>query len=582
MSRYSLIIGYLGAILLVAWSVFAKPVDGLESRGEQSTPTTTVYLPSVAVQPRPTPTPDEFHRDLPNILLIITDDLSQEMMEYLPLTKAAIFEQGVDFSRAYIANPLCCPSRASILTGLDSFRTNVHMNQDVLAQKSVVEVLDRYYHTGLIGRYLNSVGNQPRPEFDQWVAFRAEGYENPILNVNGVESTHKGYITEILHEFALSFFSEAQSLSAPFFLIYSTYAPHAPGVPSKQDEGLFTDLPDPASPSINEDISDKPLWIQQSANLDKKYIQARLEQRLGMYTTLPALDRSIDGMLQRLDEMGQLDNTFVIFLSDNGYLHGEHYLYGKVHAYEESVKVPFGIRYPPISPISQTISALVSNLDIAPTIYELTNISPPYPLSGRSLLSLIEEPDTSWRENLILAGWYDVRSYLAVVTDRYKYIETSGDWSEFYDLKNDPFEIANLAEDQAYSSQINDLKSELQLFRQQIPPHMELNGPWYSQSITNSFTASIRQISVTVPISVIYEWRIVPHIVITQTGGISNSITFQWNEGGAKLIEVAALINGVRLQRRTATFVSFANQKPSSLHTMYEYIPGSDDYFPLR
>lgn len=402
----------------------------------------------------------------PNFIIIITDDQRFDTMQYMPNTQKLIFDQGVTFSHGYITTPFCCPSRSSILTGLYAHNHYVHVNQDKLKFPTVVEALHKNgYYTGLVGKYLNSWNGEARPEFDYWVSFfggTVPNYYDPKLNVNGTWEKKTGYMTYLFEDYVKDYLEKATNQRKPFLLIFAPNAPHAPYTPFKDDKGLFPDLPPFRPPNYNEaDISDKP------ASITKKPLFTAVEDaqvdntRHRQILTLVALDRSIGAIMQKLTETGELDNTVVIFLSDNGIHWGEHRLDGKSSAYEESVKVPFALRYPALVPNPYIENKLVANIDIAPTIYELSETTMPKIMDGLSLTSLLQN-NGSWRSTLLMEAWPDRGHWTAIHTGDSIYIETDNDLSEFYDLNTDPYELDNMINNPADQARITELKVILQ------------------------------------------------------------------------------------------------------------------------
>jgi N-acetylglucosamine-6-sulfatase len=403
----------------------------------------------------------------PNFLIIITDDQRLDTMQYMPRTQALIGDQGVTFSSAYATTPLCCPSRSSILTGLYAHNHRVHLNYNKLAFTTVVQMLGQHgYRTGLAGKYLNSypkVNDPPLPEFDMWVSFEGIVYYDPTLNVNGTWQVIEGYQTDIFRDYAIDFIRDSTESTQPFLLIYAPSAPHLPSLPKQGDEDLFLDLPAHRPPGFNEaDVSDKPAWLQERPLISNKLIKNEIDKKLlpGLQS-LVAVDAAIAEIMHELEEQGVIDNTLVIFLSDNGYFWGEHRLVrGKSFAYEEAIHVPFMLRYPPLVNQPSIEDALVANIDIAPTLYDLAGVTPPYPMDGLSLVPLLTH-EPGWREHLLIEGWSDKRtqpgeapSYQAIHTGRYVYIETQGDLAEFYDLEADPGQLDNAIHQTEYTEQI--------------------------------------------------------------------------------------------------------------------------------
>jgi len=403
----------------------------------------------------------------PNFLIILTDDQRYDTMKYMPNTQRLIFDQGVTFSNGYITTPFCCPSRASILTGLYAHNHYVFNNNDKLWLSTIVEDLNRNgYYTGLVGKYLNSWDGSTRPEFDYWVSFfggTVPNYYDPELNVNGEWDKHTGYMTYLFEDYVRDYLDRATGQGKPFFLLFAPNAPHAPHTPLKEDKGLLQDL-EPYRPiSYNEkDVSDKPSSISNKPLIDEDGATSIDNTRRRQLLTLISLDRSIGAIMEKLAETGELDNTVVIFLSDNGKHWGEHRMDTKSTAYEEAVKVPFALRYPALVPSPYIEEKIVANIDIAPTIYELSMTRMPEVIDGLSLVNLLNQ-NGGWRTNLLLEAWPDRGPWVSVHTERYVYIETENDLSEFYDLKEDPFEMENAINDPEYQAIIAEMREFLQV-----------------------------------------------------------------------------------------------------------------------
>lgn len=408
-----------------------------------------------------------FNDERPNFLIIVTDDQRFDTMQYMPNTQALIFEQGVTFEKGYVTTPFCCPSRASILTGMYAHNHQVYVNEDDLKFKTMVEDIHRNgYFTGLVGKYLNSWKGETRYEYDYWVSFwggTLKNYYDPNLDVNGTWSQHTGYATYLFRDYVIEFLEQASNQRKPFFLIYAPNAPHAPFTPAKEDANLYTDLKPHRPESFNEaNISDKPSSIANQSLLSDEEIQALENMRRRQILTLTALDRTIPDIINKLEEIGELDNTVIIYLSDNGKHWGEHRLTSKSTAYEESVRVPFALRYPKLVPVPYVDAEnLVANIDIAPTIYELSETKMPNTVDGLSLVGLLNGT-TPWREMLLLEAWPDRGHWSAVHTGNMIYIETEGDLSEFYDLTIDPFQINNMINHKQYQETIKRLKQYLE------------------------------------------------------------------------------------------------------------------------
>jgi arylsulfatase A-like enzyme len=392
----------------------------------------------------------------PNFLVIITDDQRYDTMQYMPETQAMIFDQGVTFDRAYVTTPLCCPSRVSIFTGDYAHNTGVWVNQDKNTMRTLMQDLHAHgYFTGLVGKYLNSWDGEKRPEIDFWVSyFGGESeYIDPSLNNNGYWQKHIGYITDILGTYSIEFVDAAVRSDRPWILVYTPIAPHYPTTPYPGDLDKYTNLAPYRPPSFNEaDVSDKTLWTQQTPLLDDATINEIDKYRRDQILTLLPLDRAIVTLLSRLKTKGELDNTVVIFISDNGMFWGEHRQFNKDYYYEEAIKVPFAIRYPDLIPQPYHEDSIVANIDIAPTIYDLSGVKPSHAMDGLSLVDLIH--GAGWREGVLIEGGEAEARYYAWVTEKYILGMKDGDRLELYDMVNDPYQLNSLAEDSAYSDLI--------------------------------------------------------------------------------------------------------------------------------
>lgn len=384
----------------------------------------------------------------PNFLIIVTDDQRLDTMEYMPNTQSLILDQGVTFANGFVTTPLCCPSRASILTGMYAHNHGVRENEDKLNHTTFMEVMrDNGYYTGLVGKYLNSWKGEPRPEYDYWVSFfKGETvYYSPDLNVNGEWLRHKDqYVTYALGDYAVDFLDKAARQDKPFILLFAPNAPHRPTTPAVEDEGLLTDLEPHRPPSFNEeDMSDKPAWLANRPLLTEEEIVEIDAYRRDQLLTLISLDRTIARVIAQLQSSGELDRTMVVFISDNGQFLGEHrFGSSKNRYYEENVHIPFAIRYPPLVPVPYVENKLAANIDIAPTLFDLAGIPIPASMDGESLAKLLRR-DGPWREYLLLEGGILDGSYVGVRSERYFYGENDG-YPEFYDLLEDPYQLQNL------------------------------------------------------------------------------------------------------------------------------------------
>lgn len=413
----------------------------------------------------------------PNFVFILADDMRKDDLRYMPETNALLAERGVRFERAFVSYALCCPSRSTIMRGQYAHNTGVwehvsgpdggwegyqnHGNeQDNLATR----LHDAGYRTGLFGKYLNGYYDTTYvpPGWDEWFAkfsryewsgkFNYQYYDYEV-NDNGA-ITHFGtaetdYSTDVIGGRAREFVGASVSEGRPFFAYVAPTAPHGPPIPARRHRNSFDGEQGPRLPSLNEeDVSDKPPGIRSKPTLD----DARIAKIDGYHEkrveTLQALDELVEGMVGELEAQGVLENTYVVFTSNNGWYHGEHRVpKGKSLPYEEGIHMPLLVRGPGVQ-AGSTTEALTLNTDFLPTFSDLAGIQTPEYVDGRSLRPLLEgSPVTAWRTAILLerrntktqgSSFYGIRT-----SDGRKYVEYEDGFRELYDLGTDPHELAN-------------------------------------------------------------------------------------------------------------------------------------------
>lgn len=401
----------------------------------------------------------------PDIVLILTDDMRADDLEHMPKTQSLIVDRGLSFSNAFVTTSQCCPSRASILRGQYAHNHHVPHNQgpdggfekfrDLGHEESTVATwLDEAgYNTVLLGKYFVEYGAaQHVPSgWDEWYArARTDKYYNYALSENGelvsYDSSEQDYQTDVLTRKATDFISRSADSPQPLFMYLAPQAPHFPYQSASRHENLFVEEEAPRPPSFNEaDVSDKPSKVgelpslspDEEANLDEAY-----RQRLRM---LQAVDDMVEAVVSELEAVGRLDNTYVFFTSDNGYLLGEHRIAEtKGVVYEESIRVPLAARGPDI-PAGRTTEAVALNTDFAPTFADLAEATPPNFIDGRSLRPVFTSDPFFWRTAFLEEFFRGKKAYRAVrTTEGEKYVEyTRTGEREFYDLATDPYELEN-------------------------------------------------------------------------------------------------------------------------------------------
>lgn len=415
----------------------------------------------------------------PNIVLIITDDQRWDTLGVMPNVQAMLGDQGVTFENAMVTTPLCCPSRASLLTGRYSRHTGVHRNgppdggAPAFDDSSTLATWlhDVGYSTSLVGKYLNGYrlleeGYVP-PGWDDWhvtTGLPEIEYYGYTLNENGSLASFgtapEDYTTTVLGDRAARFVREAPE---PFFLYFAPVAPHLPARPAPEDEGSMSGLAPFRPPSFNEaDVSDKP-WVDRFPILGSDRISSIDRSRRRMLESLQAVDRSVASLVTSLEDRGVLGRTILVFTSDNGYFWGEHRRVGKIWPYEEAIRVPLLVRGPGFIP-GGTDAHLVLNIDLAPTMIAAAGASSgTSSVDGSSLLPLLQGGSApAWRTVFVVEFLGpDGLAYEAVRTEHRVWIEYEDGGRELYDLETDPYELENRADDPTMVEVRSDLEREL-------------------------------------------------------------------------------------------------------------------------
>jgi N-acetylglucosamine-6-sulfatase len=425
----------------------------------------------------------------PNIVLILTDDQRWDTLSQMPRVGSLLRSKGVTFTNAYVVNPLCCPSRTTILTGQPSHSTGVYTNFPPTGgfpafhlDRSTVATWLRAtgYHTALVGKYLNeyrtaALQHYVPPGWERWVAFAEDNgrYYNYDLTVDGRIVHHadrpQDYSTNVLARQAVSFIHETRG---PLFLYFATAAPHDHPTPAPGDADACPGLPKWRPPNYNEgDISDKPRWVRRPLMTPKRsgYVAAF---RTNQCRALKGVDRSVERIVEALKATGRLSNTMIVFMSDNGFLWGEHRIMGKEAPYEESIRVPMVIRYDPITGPGRKDPHLVLNMDLARTIADVAGTSSPG-AQGRSLLPHLRSPNTPGRHDFLIEharAKVDIPPYCAVHTERAIYVLYGTGEQELYDLQDDPYELQNVVHRSSESDRVAALRHRLNVICNERPP----------------------------------------------------------------------------------------------------------------
>lgn len=429
----------------------------------------------------------------PSIVLILSDDQRWDTMWAMPRVEALLARHGVTFINGFVVNPVCCPSRTSILTGSYSHSTKVYTNQvnepfggfDAFRDRATIATALQTigYRTALVGKYLNGYqGKYVPPGWDRWFAtYDRGGYYDYRATSDGellsFGSDRGSYGTDVLADEAAAFIFETDP-SQPLFLYFAPHAPHEPATPAPRDENALAGLPRWRPHSYAEsDVRDKPLYLRsRSLGPDER---ARIDEfRRDQYRSLLAVDRAVAQIVSALRVTDRLGNTMIVYASDNGMLWGEHRWASKNVPYEESIHVPMIVRYDPVTAASpRNDDSLVLNIDLAPTFAQLAGAELPG-MEGQNLLPLMEDRGTEWRTDFLIEhlnlGGTGPPTFCAVRTADFKFVRYGTGEVELYDLRSDPFELRNRATRAKFAGVLKALERRLVELCHPAPPGYEI------------------------------------------------------------------------------------------------------------
>ena len=458
-------------------------------------------LTATCAAPAPTrnaaPPPAQQRR--PNIVMVLVDDMRWDEMRVAghPFIGTPnmdrLAREGARFTNAFATTPLCSPSRATLLTGQYAHTNGIIDNTARPSHNLQVFPLELQragYRTGFFGKWHMGNDDSPRPGFDHWVAMPGQGEaSDPSLNVDGERVHAKGYTTDLLTDYVERFMDRPSDRP---FLVYLAHKALHPNVVQRDDGSLGSVANQPGGfvaaerhrgryfgrtmprranafkpplgkPALLRQIDQLPPLGPKTATSDEE-IRGRLEMLL-------AVDDSLGRILAALERKGLLNDTMVVFTSDHGYFYGEHGLNEERRlAYEETIRVPLVVRYPPLTTAGSTPPEMVLGLDIAPTLLEVAGLKPGASIQGRSLVPVLKNEARDWRTSFLIEYFTDTvfprirnMGYVAVRTSRYKYIsyrELQG-MDELYDLDKDPYEEANIIDRSDARETLQKMQAEL-------------------------------------------------------------------------------------------------------------------------
>lgn len=423
-----------------------------------------------------------------NIVVVFTDDQRFDTLEHMPNLSTRLMPIGVEFRNAYVPTPLCCPARANLYSGgFLSQNTGVLTNDPPNGGMAAFDdtnnigrqLQEAGYRTQFVGKWFNDyIRHAPYvpPGWDSFTGRNGWGNEDwsnfEYVSASSGESSTVGDAVSSNGQYHVYFESDriiefienepAGEAAKPYFVLWATTPPHGPSTPDEIDESAFSDFTYSGRGVGEEDLSDKPSWVQNYASDPARPI-GDVEDIRNELRTLLAVDRGLAAIIDVVEARGEMENTVFVFLSDNGYMWGEHGVWAKNKAYEESIRVPMLMVVPGIEPRADE-HLVYAVLDLPATIQEIAGISAP--TDGTSLLPILRDPNAEWRNELFFEKYAEARArdgiWAGVRSDNWKYIEYVNGEAELYDLEADPFELENLAGDATYAEIRDSLKSRME------------------------------------------------------------------------------------------------------------------------
>ena len=449
----------------------------------------------------------------PNILYIMADDHAAHAISAYgsKINKTPnidrIANEGVRLANCFCTNSICTPSRAAILTGQYSHKNGVYTLNDALDPKRdnvAKELQHAGYQTAMIGKW--HLQFEPAG-FDYWNILPGQGvYYDPIFLTPGKKTQHRGYCTDLIGDFSIEWLKQ-RNRSKPFFLMSHHKAPHRPWDPAPKYKDLFSQqsIPEPdnlydhyegrarsvstVTMKVGEDMNDRDVKTHRPDDLKgdamrKWAYQLYIKDYL---RCIQSVDDNVGRLLDYLESEGLAENTIVIYTSDQGFFLGDHGWFDKRLMYEESLRMPFLLRYPAHVKAGIVNRDMVLNIDFAPTFLDYAGASCPFEIQGRSFRQNLEgHTPKHWRTAMYYRYWmhntsdHHVPAHYGIRTDRWKLIyyygkplgmtganlpETTPDW-ELFDMRNDPREMHNLYHDLKYARLIQHLKAQLSKLQQ--------------------------------------------------------------------------------------------------------------------
>lgn len=487
-------------ILLIAFTFLLTACAAEEFPAPYTPPTPIIsHAPTIFDIKIESASQERLNDSRPNIILIVTDDQPYHTVDYMPFVKTELMKNGVVFENGFTTTPLCCPSRASILSGQYAHNHQVLTNTLPLGGATKfdsdisfsIPLNESGYKTAYLGKYMNGYDDLSPPGvvplgWDVWNVFLGKNlpahedagnlqyYYNFSLSQNGEIVDYKrndsNFSADVITNQALAFIRDSKD--SPFFMTVNYYNPHSPYICAPRHKDSFRastgwDWVQYRPPSFNEEnIHDKPDYIRDLLPLSDERLDT---VHLQILRSLLSVDDGVASIAAALEKANLDENTIIIFTSDNGLTIGDHRFGATKNCpYDACAKVPF-IVYAPGYFEPRLDSSLVANIDLYPTIADWAGFQTPETVDGLSMASLLQDPAVPWRDALLLEHWPTeegvgsmIPEYYSIRTQEWKYTEYVTGEVELYDLVTDPYELVNVASKRDYREIQQELSERLQ------------------------------------------------------------------------------------------------------------------------
>lgn len=437
----------------------------------------------------------------PNFLIMFTDDQRYDTLSVVQQEQKGqgrfpwfttpnidrIASQGMRFRNAFVVNSLCAPSRANFLTGRYSHYNGVVNNHTPFPPENASHaslLRAAGYTTAYFGKW-HCDNQRERPGFEHYASFVGQGkYIDCPIVVDGKDTPTTGWIDDVTTDRAIEFLKKQKESSKPFDMVVGFKSPHGPRTPADRAKMRFAGESIRPVPNLDDSTPyrDKPEAPNRPAKRGSEAV-------LSYFRCISSIDDCVGRILEALDQNGLAENTFVVFASDNGYFFGEHGLSDKRAAYEESLRIPLVVRFPKRIKAGSLCDADVLNIDYTPTILDLAGVKIPDNIQGRSWARLFDGKNDGWRDGFFYEYFYENRfktpTIVAYRTPAAKLIVYPGhkNWTELFDLKNDPFEMKNLAG----QTQSDSLEKSMQESLEKEKKHVGYFVPEFADKAPDSF-----------------------------------------------------------------------------------------------